>query len=48
MATYLNPRLPSKGMEYLMANGQFVIQNSELLKDSRPGKPLKSKLRKEM
>ena len=48
LATYINPRLASKGMEYVMVNGQFVIQDGELLKNSRPGKPLKSGFRKGM
>ena len=45
MATYKNPRQPSKGMKYVMVNGQFVIKDGQLLKDSRPGRPLKSSLR---
>jgi len=44
-ATYLNPRQPSQGMEYVMVNGQFVIKDGHLLKDSRPGRPLKSNLK---
>jgi len=44
-ATYKNPRQPSQGMEYVMVNGQFVIKDGQLLKDSRPGRPLKSSLR---
>ena len=45
MATYKNPRQPSRGMEYVMVNGQFVIKDGQLQKDSRPGRPLKSSLR---
>ena len=43
-ATYLNPRQPSQGMEHVMVNGKFVIQDGQLLKDSRPGRPLRSSL----
>lgn len=45
MATYKNPRQPSQGMEYVMVNGQFVIQGGRLLKDSRPGRPIRSTLK---
>jgi hypothetical protein len=45
MATYKNPRQASKGMEYVMVNGQFVIKDGDLLKDSRPGKAIKSTLK---
>jgi N-acyl-D-glutamate deacylase len=45
MATYKNPRQPSQGMDYLMVNGQFVIKDGQLLKDSRPGRPIRSTLK---
>jgi hypothetical protein len=45
-ATYLDPRQPSQGMEHVMVNGKFVIQDGQLLKDSRPGRPLRSSLRR--
>lgn len=45
-ANYENPRQPSQGMEYVMVNGQFVIRDGNLLKDSRPGEALMSTLKK--
>lgn len=45
MASYKNPRLPSKGMEYVLVNGQFVIKEGQLIKDSRPGKPIRGTLK---
>lgn len=41
-ADYVNPRQPSKGMDYVMVNGQFVIRDGNLVKDSRPGEPIMS------
>lgn len=43
-ADYENPRQPSQGMDYVMVNGQFVIREGNLLKDSRPGEALMSTL----
>ena len=43
-ATYKNPRQPSQGMEYVMVNGQFVVKDGQLMKDVRPGQPLKSSI----
>ena len=43
-ADYDNPRQPSQGMDYVMVNGQFVIREGTLLKDSRPGEALMSTL----
>lgn len=41
-ATYKNPRQPSQGIEYVMVNGQFVVKEGQLMKDVRPGKPIRS------
>jgi N-acyl-D-glutamate deacylase len=43
-ATYKNPRQPSEGMNYVMVNGKFIINDGELIKDARPGKAIKSTL----
>lgn len=40
MATYDNPRLKPKGMQYVMVNGQLVIDNGVLQQDVRPGRPI--------
>ena len=45
-ADYVNPRQPSEGMDYVMVNGQFVIRDGNLLKDSRPGEPIMSTIKK--
>lgn len=44
-ADYVNPRQPSEGMDYVMVNGQFVIRDGNLLKDSRPGEPIMSTIK---
>jgi N-acyl-D-glutamate deacylase len=40
-ATYLKPNQTSLGMRHVLVNGAFVIKNSELMKDSFPGKPVR-------
>lgn len=47
-ATYLDPRQPAQGMDFVMVNGQFIIKDGVLLKDSRPGKPIRSTLEKKI
>ena len=44
-ADYVNPRQPSVGMEHVMVNGQFIIRDGNLLKDSRPGEPIMSTIK---
>lgn len=38
-------RNPSVGMHYVIVNGQFVIKDGLLLRDIRPGKPLRGPIR---
>jgi N-acyl-D-glutamate deacylase len=40
-AKYLKPNQTSLGMRHVIVNGVFVIKNSELKKDSFPGKPVR-------
>lgn len=46
-AHYLDAKQYSKGISYVIVNGQFVVQKGTLVKDVFPGKPVYSYYRKE-
>lgn len=40
-ATYMDPAVPSQGIEYVLVNGVLVVDNGELVPDTRPGRPIR-------
>lgn len=40
-ATYTEPAQPSVGMKYVLVNGVPVVSDGELVRDARPGKPVR-------
>jgi len=43
-ANYENPRLQSRGMRYVLVNGEVLIDNGVLHTEARAGRPLRSAL----
>ena len=43
-ATYVDPTLPSEGMDYVIVNGVPIIENGILDTKARPGKPIRRKV----
>jgi len=41
MATYQQPLAPSKGIQHVMVNGEFVLKHGVLLEDTLPGQIIK-------
>ena len=41
MATFQHPLKPSKGIQYVLVNGQFVLIGGKLIEDVFPGKMIK-------
>ena len=46
-ARYLDAKQYSKGILYVLVNGQFVVQKGTLVKNVFPGRPVYSYYRKE-
>jgi len=44
-ASYLDPRQPSTGVRHLLVAGQFVIENGNLNREARPGRPIRAPIR---
>lgn len=44
MATYVNTTIPSRGFEFVLVNGVFVVKNGELQLDVRPGQAIRNRL----
>lgn len=44
-ATYAEPLLPSTGIRYVLVGGELVVNNGELVRDTRPGKPVRAPIR---
>lgn len=42
-STYLEPSRTSTGVEHLLVNGEFVVQNSNVLPNAMPGRPVKGR-----
>ena len=40
-STYTEPTIPSDGIEYVLVNGVLVVDEGELVPDSRPGRPIR-------
>jgi N-acyl-D-aspartate/D-glutamate deacylase len=40
-STYIEPTIPSHGIEYVLVNGVLVVDEGELVPDSRPGRPIR-------
>jgi dihydroorotase len=40
-ATYVEPTIPSDGIEYVLVNGVLVVDEGELVPDTRPGRPIR-------
>ena len=40
-ATFKQPLLPSKGIRYVMVNGEFVLKEGKFIEDVQPGKLIK-------
>lgn len=40
-ATYADPTRPSVGVRHLLVNGEFVVRDSQLLPDARPGRAIR-------
>ena len=40
-STYTEPTMPSHGIEYVLVNGVLVVEEGELVPDSRPGRPIR-------
>jgi len=41
-STYINPTIPSDGIEFVLVNGVLVVDDGELLSDARPGRPIRA------
>jgi predicted amidohydrolase len=41
-ATYLDGTRPSSGMRHVLVGGEFVIRDGELIRDARPGRPVRA------
>ena len=41
-ATYENPMQHSKGIEYIIVNGELVIKDGKLIQGNKPGRPIRN------
>jgi N-acyl-D-aspartate/D-glutamate deacylase len=41
MASYKEPLSPSKGIQYVLVNGEFVLRDGELVEGALPGRLIK-------
>src|SRR5690606_16052383 len=41
-ATYENSTLPSEGIHYVLVNGEFVVDDGQLISEARPGRPVRA------
>jgi N-acyl-D-aspartate/D-glutamate deacylase len=45
-ATCRNPRQPSEGVRYLVVNGEFVIRDGRLIRETFPGRAVRGEVRR--
>jgi hypothetical protein len=41
MASYQEPLSPSKGIQYVLVNGEFVLKGGQFIEDTMPGRLIK-------
>lgn len=42
-STYIDPTIPSYGIEFVLVNGVLVVDAGELVSDVKPGRPIKAR-----
>ena len=42
-ATYIDPTIPSEGIEFVLVNGVVVVDDGALVVDAKPGRPIKAR-----
>jgi N-acyl-D-glutamate deacylase len=42
MASYQEPLSPSKGIQYVLVNGEFVLKGGQFIEDTMPGRLIKA------
>ena len=41
-STYIDPTVPSGGIEFVLVNGVLVVDEGALVADAKPGRPIKA------